>query len=241
MTATSLTQPSGIEPQPISRAHTRNTVHREQSIVNPAGETPTAQVVPLLPPIAMHTNGTLSALPPKTPIVTYTPNLSSWNFSRAPQIALTQNRITIAAASTIAPTIGTTYVPVTQGGTVYPTLLGSSNTGAGTNANLVHFEPCIQPQSRQTSQLGLNTQVRMKHIAELLTKSRKDPFPEWRLDTYDGNPLNWLEWYGQLRSAVDSTQLSQDVKLTYLKTLVTGKAKTAIANFAYGVLCMLKC
>ena len=57
--------------------------------------------------------------------------------------------------------------------------------------------------------------------------------PEWKLITYDGNPLNWHEWYGQVCSAVDSTHLCQDVKLTYLKTLVTGKAKTAITNFAY--------
>ena len=60
MTATSLTQPNGIEAQPISIALTRNTVHQEQSFLNP-----TAQVVPRLPPFAMNTNGTLSAPPPK--------------------------------------------------------------------------------------------------------------------------------------------------------------------------------
>ena len=32
---------------------------------------------------------------------------------------------------------------------------------------------------------------------------------------------------------MDSAPLSNDVKITYLKTLVTGKAKTAIAEFAY--------
>ena len=37
----------------------------------------------------------------------------------------------------------------------------------------------------------------------------------------------------KFRSAVDTAPLSADVKLTYLKTLVTGKAKAAIANFAY--------
>ena len=73
----------------------------------------------------------------------------------------------------------------------------------------------------------------IKDLSELLTISRKDPLPEWKLDRYDGNPLNWHEWNGQFRSAADSTQLCQDVKLTYLKTLVTGNAKTVIANFAY--------
>ena len=45
--------------------------------------------------------------------------------------------------------------------------------------------------------------------------------------------MQWHEWIGQFRSAIDSAPLSNDVKLTYLKTLVTGKAKTAIAEFAY--------
>ena len=50
---------------------------------------------------------------------------------------------------------------------------------------------------------------------------------------YNGDPLQWHEWNGQFRSAIDSAPLSNDVKLTYLKMLVTGKAKTAIAEFAY--------
>ena len=41
------------------------------------------------------------------------------------------------------------------------------------------------------------------------------------------------ECYGQFKSAIDSHSLTDDVKLTYLKTLVIGKAKTAIADFAY--------
>ena len=51
---------------------------------------------------------------------------------------------------------------------------------------------------------------------------------------HDGNSLEWYEWIGQFRSAVDSqSTLLDDVKLTYLKTLVTGKAKLAIADVAY--------
>ena len=50
---------------------------------------------------------------------------------------------------------------------------------------------------------------------------------------YNGDPVQWHEWYGQFKSAIDSLSLTNDVKLTYLKTLATGKAKTAIAEFAY--------
>ena len=47
------------------------------------------------------------------------------------------------------------------------------------------------------------------------------------------DPLNWHERFGQFKSTVDSAVLTDDTKLTYLKTLVTGKAKTAIADFSY--------
>ena len=68
-------------------------------------------------------------------------------------------------------------------------------------------------------------------------QSRKDHLPEWKLTQFDGNPLNWLEWFGQFISTVDSAILSDDEKLTYLKKLVVGKAKSAIAVYSYsGVL-----
>ena len=47
------------------------------------------------------------------------------------------------------------------------------------------------------------------------------------------NPLQWHEWFGQFCSTVEPGSLSDDVKLTHLKTLVAGKAKSAIAEFAY--------
>ena len=62
---------------------------------------------------------------------------------------------------------------------------------------------------------------------------QESSFPGWKLDTYAGNRLTWHEWYGKFHSAVDSTQLSQDVKLTCLKTWMIGKARAVNANFAY--------
>ena len=44
-------------------------------------------------------------------------------------------------------------------------------------------------------------------------------------------PLRWYERYSQLKRTRDSQSLIDDVKATYLKILVTGKAKTAIAEF----------
>ena len=72
-----------------------------------------------------------------------------------------------------------------------------------------------------------------RELVELLMHSRKDHLPEWKLAQFDGNPLNWHESLGQFKSTVDSAVLTVDTKLTYLKTLFTGKAKTAIAEFSY--------
>ena len=73
----------------------------------------------------------------------------------------------------------------------------------------------------------------IKAFTDALTSKRNDPLPEWKLTQHNGDPLQWHEWYGQFKSAIDSQYLTDDVKLTYLKTLVTAKAKTAIAEFAY--------
>ena len=78
-----------------------------------------------------------------------------------------------------------------------------------------------------------NATLTMNDLAKLLTVSRKDPLPEWKLSTFDGNPLQWHEWYGQFKSAVDQAAITDEVKMTYLKTLVSGKAKIAIEGFAY--------
>ena len=73
----------------------------------------------------------------------------------------------------------------------------------------------------------------IRELADAITSKKKDPLPEWQLAQYNGDPLQWHEWFGQFKNAIDSQSLIDDVKLTYLETLVTGKAKIAIAEFAY--------
>ena len=77
------------------------------------------------------------------------------------------------------------------------------------------------------------THFSVQDVAQLLASTKKDHLPEWKLSEYNGDPIHWHEWFGQFKSAIDSAQLSDDVKLSYLKTLVTGKAKVAIAEIAY--------
>ena len=73
----------------------------------------------------------------------------------------------------------------------------------------------------------------IKALADAITSQRNDQLPEWKMSQYNGDLLQWNEWYGQFKSAIDSQSLTDNVKLTYLKTLVRGTAKTAIAEFAY--------
>ena len=73
----------------------------------------------------------------------------------------------------------------------------------------------------------------IKQLSDAITCKKNNPLPKWKLSQYNGDNLQWHEWFGQFKSALDSQSLSDDVKLTYLKTPVTGKAKSAIAEFAY--------
>ena len=73
----------------------------------------------------------------------------------------------------------------------------------------------------------------IRELAVAITSKRNDPLPEWKLAEFNGDPLKWHDWYGQFKSAFDSQSLTDDVKLTYLKALVAGKAKIAIAEVAY--------
>ena len=60
----------------------------------------------------------------------------------------------------------------------------------------------------------------VQDLAQLLASSVNDHLPEWKLAQNNANFLQWNEWFGHFKSAINSAPLSVDVKLTYLKTLV---------------------
>ena len=50
--------------------------------------------------------------------------------------------------------------------------------------------------------------------------------------------MQWPEWFGHFKTAINSKAMSEKVQLTNLKTLVSGKAKHSIPELAYtGSLC----
>ena len=114
-----------------------------------------------------------------------------------------------------APTFVTPIIPPTYGATVPNPLCWGG------------------PPHPTPSAPSLDSADLIKQLADAITCKKNDPLPEWKLSQDNGDPLQCHEWFGQFKSAIDSQSLTDDIKLTYLKTLVTGKAKTAIAEFAY--------
>ena len=140
--------------------------------------------------------------------------------------------------TTVVPSYNTA-APYTSGGTVYfntppvhpkhvPHFANQTNTG---------YQPVNEdyapPSAYRNQGCSSDRPLSARELAELFMHCRKDHLPEWKLAQFDGNSLNWHEWFGQFKSIVDSAVLTNDAKLTYLKTLVSGKAKTAIAEFSY--------
>ena len=179
------------------------------------------------------------------------PNLSAWTFPPATNNAptgvipvTTSIQLTLTLPKVVPTTTGnptpTPVIPVTAGGTVYylsPSSLATVTmptsaplpTVSTISPTALPFtsSPTIAPPQPPTSSFTV------QDLAQLVMSSKKDRLPEWKLAQYSGDPLQWHEWFGQFKSAIDSAPLIDDVKLTYLKTLVSGKAKTAIAEFAY--------
>ena len=128
-------------------------------------------------------------------------------------------------------------MPVTHGGTVFyvapsavtgptpiPTIVQlSSSFPSATALPFIHSgsSAVLQPSP---------THLGLQDVAQLLASTQKDHLPERKQSQYNGDLIQWREWFGQFKSAIDSALLTDDVQLTYLKTLVTEKAKVALSD-----------
>ena len=172
----------------------------------------------------------------------YNPYCNLWRPAvAAPLLSAQQHYIpSTTVFSAVTPIVPpNNFVPYTSGGTVFFAQPENSS-----HANQPFVPYCHGNSSSYTAPTPGNSPgadvehpLSTRELVNILMHSRKDHLPEWKLTQFDGNPLNWHEWFGQFISTVDSALLSDDEKLTYLKTLVVGKAKSAIAEYSYsGVL-----
>ena len=160
------------------------------------------------------------------PSIAYGLNPSQWQF---PPESLNAIPSSNSLPSTAFPTSQNFIAPLYQNSLHHP-IAAQPSALTGSGPTWILTQPVQTVPSYSAQPIGNLT---TKELTNLLTVSRKDPLPEWKLSNFDGNPLDWNEWFGQFRSAVDASPLSDDVKMTYLKTLVSGKAKNAIEGFAY--------
>ena len=61
----------------------------------------------------------------------------------------------------------------------------------------------------------------------------RSSLPKLKSAEFSGDPLEWPEWSQLLQATVHAANLDDSVKMNHLKTMVTGKAKEAIAGLGY--------
>ena len=57
--------------------------------------------------------------------------------------------------------------------------------------------------------------------------------PKLKLNNFDGNPLEWPEWSSMFIATVDQRPIPDSEKMSYLKTLLTSKARSTVSGKGY--------
>ena len=70
-------------------------------------------------------------------------------------------------------------------------------------------------------------------ISTIVLRSSLDSSPKLKLDTFDGNPVNWSDWTSMFRSIIDDADISCNAKMQQLQNAVIGRVKDAIAGYGY--------
>ena len=172
----------------------------------------------------------------------YNPYSSLWRPAVAAPLTSAQQHYVPSTTvfSAVTPIVpANNFVPYTSGGTVFfaqPENLSLANQPFvpdyhGNSSSYSAPTPGNSPGA------DVERPLSTRELVNILMHSLKDHLAEWKLTQFDGNPLNWNVWFGKFISTIDSAILNDDEKLTYLKTLVVGKAKSPIAEYSYsGVL-----
>ena len=63
--------------------------------------------------------------------------------------------------------------------------------------------------------------------------SSSSQLPKLKLSSFDGNPIAWPEWSNMFKATVHHRDIPDSEKMSHLKTLLTGKAKSAISGMGY--------
>ena len=61
----------------------------------------------------------------------------------------------------------------------------------------------------------------------------RSSLPKMKLAEFSGDPLQWPEWSQLFQTTIHAANMDDSVKMNHVKTMVTGKAKEAIAGLGY--------
>ena len=144
----------------------------------------------------------------------FVPQLASWKLASVTLSTATaycppnsfQSASVIVNASvsvSVATVGGTTYYqnPISSTSVSAQVFSPASSTGYSM-PTLPYYR--FPPPMVNPAKLQAPSTVIINDLAELLTLNKKDFLPDWNLAIFNGNPLQWHEWYGQFKSAIDS-------------------------------------
>ena len=63
--------------------------------------------------------------------------------------------------------------------------------------------------------------------------SSSSQLPKLKLSSFVDNPLEWPEWSNSFKATVQHRDIPDSEKMSHLKTLLTGKAKSALPGMGY--------
>ena len=96
-----------------------------------------------------------------------------------------------------------------------------------------HFSRYRSSRGRSSSVADRDVSPRARLLRHNSGYAGSNNLPKLKLNNFDGNPLEWPEWSSMFIATVDQRPIPDSEKMSHLKTLLTGKARSAISGMGY--------
>ena len=93
-----------------------------------------------------------------------------------------------------------------------------------------HFSRCRSSLERSSSVEDRDVSPRAGLLRYNSGYAGSSSLPNLKLNNFDGNPLEWPEWSSMFVATVDQRRMPDSEKMSQLKTLLTGRAGSAISG-----------
>ena len=96
-----------------------------------------------------------------------------------------------------------------------------------------HFSRYRSSRDRSSSGEDRDFSLRVGLLRYNSAYAGSSSLPKLKLNNFDENPLEWPEWASMFIARVDQRPIPDSEKMSHLKTLLTGKARSAIFGMGY--------